>query len=109
MPAHPSRAMTEFGLIGKLTARPGQRDALVANLLEAADHLRGVEGCRTWLVQESAADPDAVWITEVWRSRDDHAASLAVPAIRGIITRSMPLLAGPPEGHELRPRGGVGA
>lgn len=99
--------MDEYGQVGKLTTKPGQRDALVDLLLEAAQLLRDSPGCHVWLVQESASDPDAVWITESWRSRDDHKASLARPDVRAVIGRAMPLLAGEPSGEDTRPRGGI--
>lgn len=102
--------MQPYGLIGQLVAKPGQRAALVDLLLEAAVLLRGSPGCRHWVVHEAADAPDAVWVTEVWASREDHAASLQRPEIRAVIARAMPLLAGPPrQGHETVPRGGVGA
>lgn len=100
----------EYGLFGRLTARPGKRDELVGLLLEAADHLRGVAGCRQWIVHESVDAPDDVWISEIWRSREDHDKSLGRPEIRGIIGDAMPLLDGQPQkGQETVPRGGVGA
>lgn len=100
--------MAEYGLVGKFTAHPGERSALVEALLEAAEILRGTPGCRLWHVQESVGEPDEVWIMEAWRSADDHDASLAIPAIRAIIGRAMPLIAAPPLSVETRPRGGVG-
>ena len=102
--------MSEYGLLGKLTAAPGWRAPLVDILLEAAALLEDAPGSRQWLVHESVSEPDTVWITEVWRSREDHDASLARPDVRALIGRAMPLLAGPPQaGHETVPRGGVGA
>ena len=53
-------------------------------------------------------DPDAVWITEVWRSEADHAASLTVEAVREIITLARPLIAGMGERFILEPVGGKG-
>lgn len=99
-----------YGLLGKLVAKPGQRAALIDLLLEAATHLHDAPGCRHWIVHEPTDDPDAVWITELWQTRQDHDASLANPQIRAIIARAMPLLAGPPQGGvETIPRGGVGS
>lgn len=99
-----------YGLLGKLTAKSGRRDELARLLLEAADLLRDVPGCRHWVVHEPVDAPDDVWISEVWDSQDDHDASLARPEIRAVILRAMPLLAGPPQGGvTTRVLGGVGA
>lgn len=97
-----------YGLIGKLVAQPGQRAALVAYLLEAARLLRTAPGCRQWIVHEPLEEPDAVWVSEIWTDEAAHDASLSDPVVRGIIARSMPLLAGPPQGVRTLPRGGVG-
>ena len=70
------RAM--YGLIGKMTAKPGQRDALIAVLLEG---VAGMPGCLSYVVAKDPADADAIWITEAWDSQASH-ARLAVAARR---------------------------
>jgi quinol monooxygenase YgiN len=79
-----------YGLIGKMTAQPGQRDALVAAILEGS---AGLPGCRSYVVALDAADANAVWITEVWDDEAAHKASLAIPEVRAVIARAMPLIA----------------
>ena len=102
-------AMTEdqamHGLIGRMRAQPGQRDALLAILLEGTD---AMPGCLSYVVAKDPADADALWITEVWDSRASHAASLQLPAVRAAIQRARPLIAGFDNGHETIPVGGVG-
>jgi len=102
-------AMTEdqamHGLIGRMRAQPGQRDALLAILLEGTE---GMPGCLSYVVAKDPADADALWITEVWASRASHAASLQLPAVRAAIARARPLIAGFDNGHETIPVGGVG-
>ncbi len=51
-----------YGLIGKMKARPGQRDALIAILL---DGIAAMPGCLSYIVASDPADADAIWITEV--------------------------------------------
>src|SRR5512138_1491373 len=58
-----------YGLIGKMTAAPGQRDALSAVLLEA---IEGMPGCLSYIVAKDANDQNALWITEVWDSKESH-------------------------------------
>jgi quinol monooxygenase YgiN len=94
-----------FGLIGKMRAAPGQRDALIALLLEGTE---AMPGCLSYIVARDPADADAIWITEVWDSRDSHAASLQLPIVRDVITRARPLIAGFDSSTETEPVGGVG-
>lgn len=94
-----------YGLIGKMTATPGQRDALAAILLEGTD---AMPGCLSYVVATDTAEPDALWITEVWDSADNHRASLALPAVQAAIGRGRPLIAGFSNRVETLPLGGHG-
>ena len=47
--------MSTFGLYGKIIAKPGQHDALVAGLLEAAALMQHVPGCVLYIVNVSSA------------------------------------------------------
>lgn len=94
-----------YGLIGKMKATPGQRDALIAILLENSSSM---PGCLSYVVAKDMADADAVWITEVWDSKESHAASLSLPAVRDAITRAKPLIAGFESHIETEPVGDYG-
>ena len=93
-----------YGLIGKMIATENQRDALIDIILEGSDSM---PGCLSYIVAKDAANPDAIWITEVWDSKASHEASLALPAVRAAIERAMPLIAGFEEGIVTEPVGGV--
>ena len=97
-----------FGLVGKIKAHDGQRDALVNHLLQGADALREVEGCYLYVICADLADPHGVWVMEVWRSQADHQGSLNLDAIQRIIASARPLIAGMGERFELQPLGGKG-
>jgi quinol monooxygenase YgiN len=94
-----------YGLIGKMLATPGNRDTLTAILLDATGEM---PGCLSYIVAADASDPDALWITEAWDSRQSHAASLKLPAVQQAIARAKPLIAGFGERFETTPIGGVG-
>lgn len=51
-----------YGLIGKMKAKPGQRDALIAILL---DGFNAMPGCLSYIVASDPADADAIWSIEV--------------------------------------------
>ena len=98
---------TKYGLIGKMTAIAGKRDELIAILSEG---IHDMPGCQSYIIAIDPADADAIWITEVWDSREHHQASLQLPSVREAITRARPLIAGmgpytetvPVAGHGVR-------
>lgn len=94
-----------YGLIGKLIAVEGSRDALAAVLLEG---IVGMPGCLSYVVANDPEDPDALWITEVWDSEASHEASLALPSVREAIRKGRPMIGGMGERYETRPVGGQG-
>jgi quinol monooxygenase YgiN len=94
-----------YGLIGRMNATPGNRDALVALLLEASGDM---PGCLSYIVAADPSDRDAIWITEAWDSQESHAASLTLPAVQQAIGRARPLIAGFGERFVTTPVGGHG-
>jgi quinol monooxygenase YgiN len=91
-----------YGLVGELKAVPGKRAELVGYLLDGTG---AMPGNLAYIVAEDLSDPDSIWITEVWRSKADHANSLALPAVRETIARARPLIAGAGTRAETRPVG----
>ena len=75
-------------------ARPGQRDALVDVLLEAADVVQALPDCLTYTVGTVADQDDAVCVVEFWTSEQAHADSLERDDVRAVIGSGMPLVAG---------------
>ena len=96
-----------YGLIGRMRAVPGERDALAA-ILAAGTSAEPMPGCHSYVVANDPTDPDALWITEVWDSRESHAASLRLPAVQAAIAAGRPLIAGFAERFETEPVAGVG-
>jgi quinol monooxygenase YgiN len=94
-----------YGLIGKMNATPGQRDALIAILLEGTATM---PGCLSYIVAKDTTDANAIWITEVWDTEASHKASLGLPAVQAAIARARPMIAGFGERFITTPLGGVG-
>lgn len=94
-----------YGLIGNFVAVAGQRDALVALLLDCTDDM---PGCLSYVVATDPKQADTVWITEVWTDEASHKASLALPAVQAAIKQAMPLIASFGEGTQTVPAGGYG-
>ena len=91
-----------YGLIGKIQAVPGQRDALAGILLNA---IRDMPGCYSYIVASDPAEPDMLWITEVWDNAQSHRASLSQPAVQQAIAAGKPLIERFIEHAETQPLG----
>jgi quinol monooxygenase YgiN/quercetin dioxygenase-like cupin family protein len=97
----------------KFTAQPGRGDELAELLLQAADSLRDTAGCELYVINRAKAQPDQIWVTELWLSQEALDASLeqlrSEPG-KAQLSQVMALLDpnNPPERVELEPLGGVG-
>jgi len=93
-----------YGLIAKLRSVAGQRDTLASILIGTAT----MPGCRSYVVAADVADPDVLWVTEVWDSAESHRASLSLPVVQQAIAQGRPLIAGFEERVETKPIGSLG-
>jgi len=94
-----------YGLIGKMTAAPGKRDALISILLEG---VAAMPGCLSYIVANDTSDANAIWITEAWDSKASHDASLSLPSVKEAIAKGRPLIAGFSDRVVTTPVGGTG-
>lgn len=94
-----------YGLIGRIRAVTGQREALMQVLLEG---VVGMPGCLSYVVARDPGDEDAFWVTEVWDRQESHEASLGLPAVQQAIARGRPMIAGFEERFITEPVGGQG-
>lgn len=94
-----------YGLIGKMRAQPGQRDALTEIILAGT---RSMPGCYSYIVARDPHDSDSIWITEVWDSLESHNAALQWGPVQAAVERAGPLIAGIGERYETIPVGGHG-
>ncbi|EKF20045.1 putative quinol monooxygenase [Nitratireductor pacificus] len=94
-----------FGLIGKMRAQPGKRDALLDILAQGTE---AMPGCLSYIIARDPEDADAIWITEVWDREESHRASLSLPAVQAAIAEARPLIAGFDSSTRTEPVGGVG-
>ncbi|MCI0390732.1 MAG: antibiotic biosynthesis monooxygenase [Acidobacteria bacterium] len=90
-----------------MTTHPGKRDAVVAILLRDVEELKAV-GCDLYIVNLAPNNPDVVWVSEVWTSREAHRASLQLPSVKQAITEARPMLTGEFEQIEVDVVGGLG-
>lgn len=94
-----------FGLIGKIVAKPGSREPLLALLLRGTGQM---PGCLSYVIAKDPAQPETIWVTEAWRSEADHRASLTLPEVKRTIAEAMPLIASFESVAKIEPVGGHG-
>ena len=94
-----------YGLIGKMVAHDKKRDELISILL---DGTKGMPGCLSYVISKDMTDENALWVTEVWDSKENHQASLSLEAVQLAISKGKPLIAGFGERFETTPVGGHG-
>ncbi len=69
-------SVLKHGIYTKHTAKPGQRDGLVAKLLEAGELMQGQPDCLLWIIN-TAEEPDVAYAYVVWSSKAAHDAALS--------------------------------
>ncbi len=94
-----------YGLIGQMMAVEGKREALAEVLLAG---ISGMPGCLSYVVALDEENADALWITEVWETRDKHRESLTLPSVQEAIALGKPMIAGFGQRFETQPLGGTG-
>ncbi len=101
--------MSAVGRYAKAVAKPGKRDELAQKLLEVAQALREAPGCQLYVINRSPADPDVVWVTELWQSQEHLDAALQSPEARERTPEVLELVRdGGFERIDLQPLGGAG-
>ncbi len=100
--------MANFGMVGKLTSAPENRDKLVDILTRGIDLMNTLDGCHLYVVSTDVNDAGTVWVMELWDSKEAHDESLTLPGVRELISQAMPLLVENPDGASLIPVVGKG-
>jgi len=94
-----------YGLIGKMITVSEKRDEFISILLEGVNDM---PGCLSYVVAKDSVDENAIWISEVWDSKESHDASLLLPAVKESINKGRPMIAGFGESITTEPVGGIG-
>jgi quinol monooxygenase YgiN len=94
-----------FGMISRITAQPGQRDALAALLAPGEGRLPGL---LSYIVARDPKDADVLYVTEAWESRAAHSGSLLLAEVQTAMAKGRPLIAKFELIAETEPVGGVG-
>jgi quinol monooxygenase YgiN len=99
------RDKSMYGLIGKITVKAGKREELIKILLEGTTDM---PGCLSYIISKDSKDDNAIWVSEVWDSKENHKSSLSLPSVQEAISQGRPLIAEFGEQIETEPVGGHG-
>ena len=89
--APPAAQPPLYGLIGKMTVAPGKRTEVIRLLQQST---AAMPGCQSYIIAEDPADETGIWITEVWRDKTSHDASLSLPEVIKAIAAARPYITG---------------
>ena len=92
-----------YGIIAQINVKAGKRDALIEIL---ANGTRKMPGNISYVISEDQADGNAIWITEYWLSKEDHTASLQLPAVQEAIGKGREFIEGFGHRFEVTPKAG---
>ena len=79
--------MNKYLLHGKLTAKNENAEQLTSILLNASHLISTARGCILYVISRDNGDKNAVWITEIWESKEDHDNSLKLEKVRALFLR----------------------
>jgi quinol monooxygenase YgiN len=82
-----------YGLFSSMISQSGRREELVGFLVRAAELLESNPDCALYSVA-TAAEPELVYVYEIWTDQQAHDTSLQAPEIRTLIDTARPAIAG---------------
>jgi quinol monooxygenase YgiN len=97
--------MSDLNVVAVLKAKPGSEDTVGRALGALVVPTRAEEGCISYELFRSAADPTTFITIERWRSQDDLDAHMQTPHIAQALEAAGDALDGAPAIHPLQPAG----
>ena len=95
--------MADLTVVAVIAAQPGKEDVVRDALVALVPPTRQEEGCLSYALSESAAQPGTFVTVETWRSQADLEAHLATPHVQAALAAAGEALAAAPAIHPLVP------
>lgn len=89
--------MAKTSVFVKLKAHEGKGDGVLDALREALPAAEGEQGTELYTFHRDNADPDTIWVFEVYADEGAFAAHSQSDAVAALFAEMAGLLAGPPE------------
>ena len=100
--------MSKVGVIAKMTAKEGQRDALVAALQPLVNAVNDEPGTEVYALHTDSATPELVWFYELYSDQDALIAHGTSETMKKVGAELAALLDGRPELFFLAPEAAKG-
>jgi quinol monooxygenase YgiN len=102
--------MSKIAVIAKFTAASGRRDEVAASLDDLMAHVDSEAGTELYILHEDPANPDVLWLYELYADSDALQAHSSSPAMMALFqTLGGDLMGAPPELSVVNPVRGKGA
>jgi quinol monooxygenase YgiN len=95
--------MAYLPVVGVITARAGSEKEIAAALSALVEPTMAEDGCLSYQLFTSAADPATFITVETWRSQADLDAHLRTPHVRQVLSAAGDHLSQAPAIHPLTP------
>jgi quinol monooxygenase YgiN len=95
--------VADLTVVAVIVAQPGKADVVRDALLALVPPTLQEEGCLSYALSESAAEPGTFITVETWRAQADADAHLGTPHVQAAFAAAGEALAGAPAIHPLVP------
>ena len=95
--------MADLTVVAVIVAQPGKADVVRDALVALVPPTLREEGCLSYALSESAAQPGTFVTVETWRSQADVDAHMRTPHVQAALAVASASLAGAPGIHPLVP------
>jgi quinol monooxygenase YgiN len=100
--------MSKVGIIAKMTAKAGQRDALVEAMQPLLDAVKDEPGTEVYAMHSDTVTPEVVWFYELYTDQDAMIAHGTSDTMKAAGAQLADLLEGRPELYFLAPESAKG-
>ena len=100
--------MSKVAMWVRLPLKPGVRAEAASAFQVAVDNVQSEAGTLVYILHEEAADPDALFVYELYTGQDALAAHSGADWFKSFGPSLAPFMAGRPEMHFLAPLTGKG-
>jgi len=97
--------MPDLNVVAVIVAKPGSEATVGAALAALVEPTRAEEGCLSYELYESEADPTTFITVELWRSQADLDQHTTSPHLRAALESAGDALAATPAIHPLKSYG----
>lgn len=84
--------MEGYAVYSGIVAKDGKGHLIKEYFLEIAKEMESIDGCRTYIVGEDTKKAEAIYVFEVWDSKESHDESLKMPIYQELREKARSLI-----------------